>query len=285
MTDFVFTSSGGRLADGITLGAYPAENWVEPGQPSGAPVGSATDTATFTDGTCTFEGLSPGGKYWVVKTSSPYVYTFIQVSEPEYVDPAGIEPGEPGQELVTTDGEVGWQNPARKLWAPNGGIDTIADRSSTLINSVLTGGRLRITALSEPLLAGETYSNIDVHSGTGASSGLTHSWACLFDFDTMTILRSSADITSEWTASTLRTFVLNGAYTPDETIAHPGVGVLCTATTTVASTLAVNTAMGVAGYAQSPRITAAQDSFTTPAADDTVVTPIPSAAIVWATVY
>jgi hypothetical protein len=79
MADFTFTSSGGKYADGITLGAYPISNWPAPGEPSGAPVGSATDTATFSSGTCTFEGLTPGAQYWVVKTTTPYAYTAIRV--------------------------------------------------------------------------------------------------------------------------------------------------------------------------------------------------------------
>ncbi len=36
--------------EGTSVGAYPQSNWPAPGQPSGAPVGSATETATVTNG-------------------------------------------------------------------------------------------------------------------------------------------------------------------------------------------------------------------------------------------
>jgi len=78
MASFTFTPPGGKYADGITLGAYPATNWPNPPAPSGAPLGSATNTQTLSSGTCTFTGLTPGVSYWVVKTTTPYAYTAIQ---------------------------------------------------------------------------------------------------------------------------------------------------------------------------------------------------------------
>lgn len=52
--------------DGTSVGAYPVSNWPTPGVPSGAPLGSATNTQTMTAGTLSFTGLTTGVEYYAV---------------------------------------------------------------------------------------------------------------------------------------------------------------------------------------------------------------------------
>lgn len=52
--------------NGTVVKALPKSNWPTPGQPSGAPVGSATNEQTMTSDTLTFTGLTAGVEYWAV---------------------------------------------------------------------------------------------------------------------------------------------------------------------------------------------------------------------------
>ena len=67
-----FTLNTNYLFASGNIGAYPASNWQ--GTPSGAPVGSATNTQTISGGSVTFTGLTAGARYYATDASgSKYV--------------------------------------------------------------------------------------------------------------------------------------------------------------------------------------------------------------------
>jgi hypothetical protein len=67
-----FTLNTNYLFASGDIGAYPASNWQGP--PSGAPVGSATNTQTISGGSVTFTGLTAGARYYATDaTGTKYV--------------------------------------------------------------------------------------------------------------------------------------------------------------------------------------------------------------------
>ena len=67
-----FTLNTNYLFASGDIGAYPASNWQGP--PSGAPVGTATNTQTISGGSVTFTGLTAGARYYATDaTGTKYV--------------------------------------------------------------------------------------------------------------------------------------------------------------------------------------------------------------------
>jgi hypothetical protein len=77
---------GGKFADGVSVGAYPTSNFPKPGQPSGAPIGSAADSVTVTDGFASFAALAEG-TYWITdSTGSRYVKAHAVSNSPTFTN-------------------------------------------------------------------------------------------------------------------------------------------------------------------------------------------------------
>lgn len=73
--------------EGTTVKAYPTTNWPTPGQPSGAPIGSASAEGTISGGSVTFSGLEKGKKYWAVAEVGG-VYRYVKFIAGEDVSQA-----------------------------------------------------------------------------------------------------------------------------------------------------------------------------------------------------
>lgn len=96
-----FTLSAGQVfPDGTSVGAYPTTNWPNKGQPSGAPLGAATSTATMSNGQASFSGLTTGVGYWAVADIGGGSYRYVRFT-------AGLDtPGSPIPDALATQTEL-----------------------------------------------------------------------------------------------------------------------------------------------------------------------------------
>jgi|GEM_PF-4996426 len=77
-----FKLTGNIFPDGTTVKAYPASNWPTPGQPSGAPIGSASAEGTVSGSSVTLSGLVADTQYWAVaQVSGKYRYVGFEAGE------------------------------------------------------------------------------------------------------------------------------------------------------------------------------------------------------------
>lgn len=112
MANFTLTDTR-HFPNATVVKAYPKSNWANPGPPSGAPVGSATNEQTMTSGTLTFTGLADGVEYWAVaEVGGSYRYVGF-VAGADFAGSAGaaVEDwhvvGDPGEPAFPT----GFENP------------------------------------------------------------------------------------------------------------------------------------------------------------------------------
>jgi hypothetical protein len=105
-----FKLTGPTFPDGTTVKAYPASNWPTPGQPSGAPVGTAAAEGTVNGSAVTLSGLTKGTEYWATaEVGGHYRYVGFtagadtaEVAEVLHATDLGA-PSEAGKGLSATD--------------------------------------------------------------------------------------------------------------------------------------------------------------------------------------
>jgi hypothetical protein len=84
-------NAGTVFPEGTSVGAYPASNW-SPVQlpPTGAAVGSPTNTQTVSGGAVTFTGLADGTQYYAGASVSG-TWRYVSFRTPGVPDAAGVE--------------------------------------------------------------------------------------------------------------------------------------------------------------------------------------------------
>lgn len=82
-----------QFPNGTVVGAYPVSGWRDDQiPPSGAALGSATNSQTMTSGTLTFTGLTAGVEYFAGKADGTLGYVRIRAGadQAHATDPANI---------------------------------------------------------------------------------------------------------------------------------------------------------------------------------------------------
>ncbi len=154
-------------------------------------------------------------------------------------------------------------------WDAPGKVYAVPGQFGSLTGVVPISGNLFATGLQTSLKAGTPYASIRFRSSSTASVGLTHSWACLFDMDTNTVLRSSNDDVTEWSGDTIRTFNLI-PFTPVSDIVHPAIGLVVTVSTTLPTIFGTSNSNA---FMFPPYVAfRSTPTYTTPLADNTVIT-------------
>jgi len=178
-----FKLSGSTFPDGTTVKAYPKSNWPTPGQPSGAPIGSAAAEGAVSGSAVTFTGLTAEVEYWAVaKVGTTYRYVGFEAGEDlaeaqDHLQTDDIgQAGEAGKALAADDPAV--VKTAKSYGAKGDGVaDDLAALEAAAAVAAAAKGTVRLPAgryrLSAPWLLP---SNVTVEGDGDGASVLVFGW-------------------------------------------------------------------------------------------------------------
>lgn len=198
-----FTLNTNYLFASGDIGAYPASNWQGP--PSGAPVGTATNTQTISGGSVTFTGLTAGARYYATDaTGTKYVQFTVPPTSLSTTNIAALATG--------TQAAIDAEATAR------GNGDTLLAAVDTALLAVYKPLVWRSTVINDAQTAA---TRLAVPSGAVVSSTA----ATIAGASTFPIVTTELAITGKTTKLNLQATLLTNATTPTaETITvklHP----------------------------------------------------------------
>lgn len=154
----------GAFAEGVTIGAYPASGWpAHILSPSGAPLGTATNTQVVTNQTVIFTGLADGVRYYAAQNTSTTRYVSFTVGEDtvgEQVTSAQIK------DATIVDADLASPN--------NSAYKTLVDwRYGVLADTVTAGTYVMFDGMVLPTANSSPFAAVYLDPADHAVTGLT----------------------------------------------------------------------------------------------------------------